>query len=216
MNRATMRAWLSRRTDAGWDDDDYNSVLTQATMTVAQLVVSVDPDYFLRLRTQNLEAGVPYYPRPVDSKHVDAVLYKDSTSGGYKPIERRTRDFIRARYLSTGVSPGGEVVWARYGRYIQIDPAPAANVTAGLKIHESFTPTLVDDDSEPYLPLDLHQAVVNRAHRLLLPETADFMTLADSLDKEYAAMTSLWATGHFDTGQPVQLDVDDPGYFAEG
>jgi hypothetical protein len=89
-------------------------------------------------------------------------------------------------------------------------------VTNGLQVIEAYYPTMSEDGSEPPHPLDLHQAIMNRAHRLLLPETADFLQLADALDKEYGAMLSDWKTGYFETAEPLQMEVDDPGYYAEG
>lgn len=216
MIRSTMRTWLERRTDGAWTDSQMNDVLNQACLTVAQFVTSADPDYLIRIRRQNLEASVAYYPRPVDGRHVDSVWLKDSASASYKPLRKVTRLFILNRYRYSGVSNGGETVWARFGRYIQIDPAPSASLADGLQIVEAFNPTMSEDGSEPPLPLDLHQAVMNRAHRLLLPETADFLQLADALDKEYASMLSDWKTGYFETAEPATIDIDDPGYEAEG
>ena len=129
MIRSTMRTWLERRTDGAWTDSQMNDVLNQACLTVAQFVSSADPDYFIRIRRQNLEATVAYYPRPVDSKHIDSVWFKDSASASYKPLRKVTRLFILNRYRYSGVSNGGETVWARFGRYVRIDPAPSAAVS---------------------------------------------------------------------------------------
>lgn len=216
MIRSTMETWLDRRTDGAWTSSQLVDFLNQGLLKLGQYVSSVDPDFFMRLRRQDLEAGVSHYPRPTDARHVDSVWIKDSTSGLYTPIDKRQRAFIRNRYRASGVSSGGTTVWARVGRYIQIDPAPSSNVSAGLQVWESYLPTMAEDGSEPPLPIDLHQAIVNRAQRLMLPETADFISLADSLDKEYASMIGDWAQGYFETAEPLQLEVDDPGYEAEG
>lgn len=220
---SAMVTWFDRRTDATWTPPEALGFLNQGCLKVGQFVSSIDPDFFMRIRQQNLVAHVPYYPRPVDSKHVDSVWIAGDTADTdrlgnlvYRPIERKQRAFVLNRRRANGVSAGGLTVWARFGRFVQIDPAPSDSVTLGLQVLEAYLPTITDLDQEVPLPIDLHGAVVNRAHRICLPETPDFAALADSLDKEYEMMTGDWAKGFFETAEPVQMEVDDPGYDAEG
>lgn len=218
MTLGVMLTWLLRRVQDEWTVAELTEMLSQGALTVGNLVQAIDPNYFQRRRLQNVASGTRFYPCPPESKTIHLVSLKNTTTGGYMPLEKKPRRIVQDRYsTSSGVSQTQAVVWYRFGRYIALDPIPSAAITDGLEILESYAPTMpADSGASPPHPLELHQAILNRAHRLILPETGDFAALADALDKEYQAMVSEWRAGHSPDGEPTQLSVDDPGYFAEG
>jgi hypothetical protein len=141
---------------------------------------------------------------------------KIGTGTGWAPLDRLTERVVRERYSNiTGQSSAGPVpVWYPFGRYIAIDPVPSTDASQGLEILEAYEPTPSSGDSTFPHPLSLHQAIVNRAHRQALPETAQFIELAAALDSEYSQMTKDWLDGYFETAESIVIGVDDPGYVA--
>lgn len=221
MNLQAMLDWLAPRIVEDVADQSVQiTAINGGLHSVCRFVMTVDPDAFFRIRLATLRHGVAYYPIKLDTKTVQEVHQLDSSSGLYIPLDYLSPRVVSGRASrSTGAVNSTRTVWSRRGRFVIISPTPsldpamrAGGLNEGLRFTETFMPTLSALDDEPPIDTDLHLAVVSRAHRLLLPVTAEWADLATALDAEYAALLEGWRESRYPVAEPEQIDVDDPGY----
>jgi hypothetical protein len=142
------------------------------------MVSVMDPQAFLNVSRQNLQANVWKYPRPAGSWAVMDIRMKDSSTGGYvslgMPLDSRQLDTIEQ-------TAGGVTRFGFFGRFIRLAPTPDLDVTDGLEwwfVEGVTVETGETHDSESF---PFHTGLAN-LHVLLTQEILEPEQTGDNID----------------------------------
>jgi hypothetical protein len=145
---------------------ELNILQNEGLREIANIVLSIDPEAFVKWATADIEVGQRYYPRPPDLKWELEVARRSDANSEYVPLTQ-AQGFQWLRRQNTQTSRGGDVTgalqdvagtYAMVGRFYYLGYNPSVAVPAGLQIAYVYTMTMADDNDVPALHIDLHYA----------------------------------------------------------
>jgi hypothetical protein len=167
--RTLLRRRLKDQAVINWDDGELNTMLNEGSSWVQKEIVKADPAAFVVITHQHIQAGVNRYPKPQGIWSLIDVARKNSTTGVYSslgaPVDVRTVRGLQAGAASTVTR------YAILGNEIMIGPTPTAALNDGLEWTWVQSATMSEDDDVSPIHIALHNAIVLRAHILLMAET---------------------------------------------
>lgn len=184
MTRGDMRGVLrAQLKDEGgsptFSDTRLNTYLSEGLHLVQKEVMKVAPEAFVSWYTQDITANNEFYAAPAGFWYELRVEVLDTTDNKYKKIGKLPLDFFETRTSSAAT------VYTRKGRWILLNPTPAAAINDGLRL--IFVPTLgmSADTDTPDLHPGLHMAMVLWAKKIATGEDDE---TNEATDRDLAAL----------------------------
>lgn len=151
---------------ATWVNDYYMMMIDE--------ISKVNPDYFYKSATTNVIANTREYQLPTDCEKIIMVNIKtDDTWQRALPMGNADIRFVGV-HSATNNANGFTSADPRYyiiGDNIGIMPIPDDSVSSGLKVWYTYTPSIMDEDSDiPAIPIKYHYMIKYGAYANYLDE----------------------------------------------
>lgn len=181
MNRGQMRTLLRARIKekqgtSQWSDANLNLLLDLATQDVQKVFLRSSAASFAVVWTCLHKQSKTRTPVPAGFIHELMVEVKDADGEYVQAAHNKNMNITK--WDADGDAQPEYVI---LGRWLKIKPAPASDVTAGIRLTFVRAITMEADCTVPDIRLIWHNAIVDRAKQFAFGETEDRSDFAEKL-----------------------------------